>query len=148
MQLALADLRPPTPGPEPLLELVYHGNPRVKKNSQQIVTFKDGRRPILVSSPEYRKAEKEAVRELANVLLGHDDLLPLDRDGRELRVQALFYLGKRQHPDLDGLISAAADILEAAGVLENDYRIVSWDGTRRFRDADNPRTEIAIWQEA
>ena len=33
---------------------------------------------------------------------------------------------------------------EAAGVLANDYAIESWDGSRRYRDAANPRTEVTI----
>ena len=61
-----------------------------------------------------------------------------------LHVEARFYLGKRQRPDLDGLIAACADILEAAKVIENDYWIESWDGTRRHRDIERPRTEVFI----
>ena len=54
----------------------------------------------------------------------------------------------RSKPDLINLEEATADILEVAGVVENDRNIVSWDGSRIMGiDRDNPRVEIEI-QEA
>lgn len=61
-----------------------------------------------------------------------------------VNVEAHFYLGPRQAPDFDGLLNACGDILEAAGVIPNDYWISSWDRTRRHRDTANPRTEVTI----
>lgn len=131
-------------GDSPLLTIVYHGNPETKKNSPQIVTFKDGRRPMVFPSREYRRAEKAAVKEIHASVLGNPWTLPLDSAVGSVHVCALFYCGSRQRPDLDGLIAACADILQTAGVLANDYAVQSWDGTRRLRDRDNPRTEITI----
>jgi Holliday junction resolvase RusA-like endonuclease len=51
----------------------------------------------------------------------------------------------RSKPDLINLEEATADILEVAGVVENDRNIVSWDGSRIMGiDRDNPRVEIEI----
>lgn len=145
-QLALADL---AAGAEPIVSLVYEGKPAVKKNSQEIVVRGPGERPLLVPGADYRRAEREALRQIKawrewNALPAGE---PLGSPKRPVHVRALFYLGARQNPDLDGLLSACADILEGADVLANDYWIVSWDGSRRLRDVDNPRTEVSIWDE-
>ncbi len=51
----------------------------------------------------------------------------------------------RSKPDLINLEEATADILEVAGVVENDRNIVSWDGSRIMGiDRDSPRVEIEI----
>lgn len=49
-------------------------------------------------------------------------------------------------PDLVGLMQATADLLEAAGVLENDRLILSWQGTNiEGIDKNNPRAEISLY---
>ncbi len=52
---------------------------------------------------------------------------------------------RRWWPDLAGLIEATQDILEKAGIIENDRYVVSLDGTRIMGlDKGNPRAEILI----
>jgi Holliday junction resolvase RusA-like endonuclease len=54
----------------------------------------------------------------------------------------------RSKPDLNNLGAATADILEKAGIIENDRLIVSWDGSRIMGiDRENPRAEITIDRE-
>lgn len=135
------------------LHLVWHGNPTTKKNSQEIAArkakpgAKKPRRglsaltwpyvPFIVPGRAYKKALKSALVEL----VGQGRPVPAKT---ELWVEAHFYLGARQQPDLDGLFNACADILEAAGVIPNDYWIASWDGSRKHRDPGNPRTEVWV----
>jgi Holliday junction resolvase RusA-like endonuclease len=46
--------------------------------------------------------------------------------------------------DAVGYYQALADTLEAAGIVENDRLIVSWDGSRLAKDSDLPRVEIVL----
>ena len=51
----------------------------------------------------------------------------------------------KARPDLLNLEQATADILQKAGVIENDKNIYSFDGSRIAGvDKANPRTEIII----
>jgi hypothetical protein len=58
-------------------------------------------------------------------------------------VKALFYR-EALVGDAAGFYQALADTLEKGGIVENDRLIVSWDGSRLFKDADNPRVEVEI----
>jgi Holliday junction resolvase RusA-like endonuclease len=52
---------------------------------------------------------------------------------------------RRGSPDLLGLLQATADILEEAGVIDNDRNVVSFDGSQIMGvDKQNPRVEIEI----
>ena len=46
--------------------------------------------------------------------------------------------------DAVGYYQALADALEEAGIIENDRLVVSWDGSRLLKDADNPRIEVTL----
>lgn len=63
-------------------------------------------------------------------------------------VEAVFYREKNLG-DLAGFITSLADVLEAAGIVENDRLIVGWpmprDGDEPMRkDAERPRLELWI----
>ena len=60
-----------------------------------------------------------------------------------IAVRAIVYR-QREAGDLAGYIQAIGDILETAGVVENDERIKSWDGTRLAKDAHYPRIELEL----
>lgn len=66
-------------------------------------------------------------------------------------VKCLYWLpDQRWWPDLVGLLQATSDILEKAGILENDRLIIGYDGSRiAGLDKRNPRVEIEIqkWQD-
>lgn len=68
---------------------------------------------------------------------------PIDRP---CQLWVSYYMPNRAGwPDLVGLMQATADLLEEAGILENDRLIVSWDFTRIADiDKDYPRTEIEV----
>lgn len=69
---------------------------------------------------------------------------PLDRP---CQVLAEYYMPNRAGwPDLVGLMQATADLLEEAGVLENDRLIYGWTETRiKGIDKGRPRVEIVIY---
>jgi len=60
-------------------------------------------------------------------------------------MKILYYMPTKARPDLLNLEQATADILQKAGVIENDKNIYSFDGSRIAGvDKANPRTEILI----
>jgi Holliday junction resolvase RusA-like endonuclease len=63
-----------------------------------------------------------------------------------VHVKALYWLpDKRWWPDLIGLLQGSADLLEKAGIIENDRQIESWDGSRIMGiDKNAPRAELTI----
>ena len=62
-------------------------------------------------------------------------------------MKLLYYMPTKFEPDLLNLAEATCDILELAGVIENDKNIYSFDGSRIMeKDKANPRAEIEIEQ--
>ena len=93
----------------------------------------------MMQSEAYCDYEKFALKHL----LQYGNIEPLRGS---LHVQALYYLpDKRWWPDLSGLIQATGDILEKAGLIENDRDIKRWDGSEIVGiDKEHPRVEILI----
>jgi Holliday junction resolvase RusA-like endonuclease len=126
--------------------LVVDGPPASKKNSQQLGYVGKkcpacGRALMRIfPSKDYRNWERSALKQLAPQW--HDP--PLGSKDQILWVRAVFYLAKRQRPDLTNLEEAVGDLLEKAGVITNDYWIGSWDGSRKAKDWEEPRVEITI----
>lgn len=116
------------------MEIVIYGQPRTKKNSSQIA-FKGNKRVILPSKA-FKEYEKVALVQLARVQAVHGPV----------SVRCRYYLQNRKSwPDLVGLLQATSDILQAAGVIDNDKYIVNYDGSEiAGLDKDNPRAEITI----
>lgn len=118
------------------MEIVIQGQPRTKKNSSQIA-FRGNKRVILPSKA-YKAYERVALIQLARVQAVHGPI----------SVMCRYYLQNRAHwPDLVGLLQATSDILQAAGVIDDDKYIVNYDGSMiAGLDKDNPRVEIIIHQ--
>lgn len=116
------------------MEIVIYGQPRTKKNSSQIA-FKGNKRVILPSKA-FKTYEKVALMQLARVQAVHGPVA----------VRCCYYLQNRAHwPDLVGLLQATSDILQAAGVIDDDKYIVNYDGSKIAGiDKDRPRAEITI----
>ena len=56
----------------------------------------------------------------------------------------IYYKGHR--PDLSGALESIGDCLQGI-VWADDAQIESWDGSRRYHDLKNPRTEITVrWE--
>ena len=46
--------------------------------------------------------------------------------------------------DAVGFYQAIGDALQHYSILDDDKRIVSWDGSRLLKDAERPRVEIVL----
>lgn len=116
---------------------VIPGNLPRKSNSRVFVTRKDGSKALIKSSTARAYAETFALfvpPELKGANLGSlkEDLL----------IIANVYYQSR-HSDLS--IELFLDLLEEVGVIEND-RYVREQLIFGFKDKDNPRTEVALYQ--
>lgn len=125
-------------------EYIIMGDPRTKKNSQQIVG--GGKRCPACGKPAKQwimqsKANKVYTRDAVRQLQG----APKAPAGR-LNVKALFYMKTRRRVDLLNLLEAVDDILTEAGIIDDDNASIigGHDGSRVLYDPHNPRTEICI----
>lgn len=118
------------------VEFIIKLKPITKKNSQQIVTGKNGR-PFIIPSAAYKKYEKACKPFMPKVAE------PIDYP---VNVKAIFYMQTKRKVDLTNLHEALHDILVKYGVLEDDnFKIIqSTDGSRVSYDKWNPRTEVEI----
>jgi hypothetical protein len=110
---------------------------RSKKNSKRIFTNPHSRRKIVIPSEGYEKwrvdAQKWAVMSIDR------SVFPLDEPCSVCAV--IYYKGNR--PDLSGALESIGDVFE--GLLwKNDKHIMSWDGSRLWKDNAFPRIELKV----
>jgi len=122
------------------LIIVIPGRPVTKKNSPVMIAGRN----LILPSKSYRKYKDFCIGTKKNPgwLMQWGNI----QFSGPVRIDALYYLPNLAHfPDLCGLFQATGDILEAAGIIENDRNIVSW-GVSRIAgiDKENPRVEITI----
>jgi len=119
-------------------KLKLYGRPVTKKNHQRIVRNRKTGQPLVIPSKQYKAYERDALRQLMTY-----------RGPRYkgcVRVSARYYMpNRRGHPDLLGLLQATCDILEAAGIIEDDQLVRDFSGSRIMGvDREDPRVEIEI----
>ena len=123
---------------------VIPGRPITKKNSQRI--FRAGRgkgKPFIVQSAAYNRFERNSVKELLAIR-------PHETIKNNVDVCIKYYMPNHvSWPDLIGLLQATSDILEKAGIIENDKNIKHYGFRNNHSeivgvDKDNPRTEIRL----
>ncbi len=113
------------------------GAPATKKNSQRIIVNKATGRPMIIGGNSARGWEQNAILQLAS---------QWHRPGaldQAVRMSATVYR-ERATGDLLNYLAAVSDALEKARVVTNDRWIVSLDGCRMDKDAENPRVEITL----
>lgn len=137
----------------PIKLLIDQADPATKKTKGQIAMVHG--RPRMFPSKSYRKWVKEA--RVSVLEPAHHPPIPI---AHGVHVVATFYRA-REYGDLLGYMQALADFLElcmdcrntpkrctcpggAQAVLANDKFILSWDGTRMFKDASDPRVKVVI----
>ena len=120
------------------MKLVILGAPRTKKTHQRIIKV-NGKPRIIPAAANKLWAEK-AIWQLKSAWAQMRQQVPLDCN---VNVRALFYR-EANVGDAVGYYQALADALEAAGVVENDRQVVSWDGSRLLKDNKNPRIELEL----
>lgn len=122
------------------IQLILPGSIRSKKNSK-VATIIGGknkpRRAIILPSAAYKKWEQGVISSLGK------ETTQRAKIASEIQVAAVAYV-KGVLPDLSGMLESVGDCLEKAGIIENDKQIKSWDGSRVYRDKDNPRTIVEI----
>lgn len=118
---------------------VIFGKPVSKKNGKKIIRTRSGR-PMIISNSDVLAWERDAVRQLKRQWM-HDHPIP---KGILLNARIVSYCAKRQRSDASNLYEAPQDALQEAGILENDYWIVSHNGSKRLVDDENPRVEITL----
>lgn len=115
---------------------VIKGPPRTKKNHQRIAKRKDGV-PFILQAKTATAWAKSAVWQLQAQHTGQPPFRdPVNLSARVYRDRAT--------GDLVNYLQAISDALEAAGVVENDRLIVSFDGCRLLKDAERPRVELEL----
>lgn len=122
------------------------GDPVSKKNSQRIVLLhckgtngKPITRPMIAPSALYKKYEKKALKELA-------DVAPFDTSIGPVNIKCIYYTKTLRNVDLTNLLEATDDILVKTRIIPDDGRkyVGGHDGSRIYHDKDNPRVEIEI----
>ena len=105
-----------------------------KKNSLQKTRYG------LVQGKAYREYAKDALWQLK---CHRRPIKPIDC---AVAMTAKYYMPNRKGwPDLFGLVQATADILESAGIIEDDGYIAQIDGSMIAGiDAEDPRVEITV----
>lgn len=116
------------------VNLTILGPPRTKKTHQQIVWVKG--KPRIIPSKPFREWENNAIPQIKAQWKG-------DPISEKIKVTAIFYR-QAATGDLNNYMQALADTLQNAGVIKNDSLIESWDGSRKLKDAKNPRVEVKI----
>jgi len=102
-----------------ILTFFIPGRPATKKTGQRIV--KCGKFHKILPSEAYEVYEEYCLIWLKRIK---------ERFTGKVKVSAVYTMpDRRSWPDLVGLMQATGDILERAGIIENDRDIVSWDGS-------------------
>lgn len=118
------------------LRLWLPGDPRTKKNSQQIHVR--GSRRWIAPSEAYRQYAADCALRIPSAARLHID--------RPVNVQCVYHMATRRKTDLVNLLEATLDILVAAGVLADDNSRIaaSHDGSRVQYDRERPGVDILI----
>src|SRR5574343_846432 len=123
-----------------LLKITIPGTPRTKKNSQIMVKGRN----LILPSKAYQEYYKFCIGTKRNpgwlMQWGNACFT------KPVHVCCQYWFpNHKSRPDLVGLLQATSDLLEAAGIIENDRLIVSYDGSYIVGiDKENPRAEIII----
>ena len=118
-----------------LFKCTISGRCAVKKNNKRV--FKRHGRTIVLSSEKVLAWER-----LALPLIIRAKTRPMIDFPVEARFK--FYFKNRQHePDVSNLTEAPQDLLQKAGVIQNDKLIVRIVAEKFF--GEEPRTEIELW---
>lgn len=102
-----------------MVKFFIPGRPATKKTGQRIVWVK--KRARILPSEAYEVYEEYCLFWLKRIK---------ERFTGKVKVSAIYTMpDRRSWPDLCGLLQATGDVLERAGIIENDRDIVSWDGS-------------------
>jgi Holliday junction resolvase RusA-like endonuclease len=122
------------------ITLIIPGPPGIKKNKRKIMmNFRTGK-PFIGKNERAANIEEMAIM----VLKDQKNKLGLKTITEPVNAKFSFYLPTKRRVDLSNLLGLPEDALEKSGIIENDCLIHGLDGSRKFYDKENPRTEIEI----
>lgn len=110
------------------------GRPISKKNSRRI--FRRGRKLVNIPSSAYEKWENHALVQLMGV--------EKPRISTPVHIEYIFTFKGKMQSDLDNIEAGINDILEKAGIIEDDVLIEGKSVPRVKRGAKDWMTEIII----
>lgn len=115
---------------------VILGECRTKKTSQRLIVTPSGKRKILPSKA-HEKWANDAQLQVQSQWRGGRALTCM------INMTARFFRAT-DDADLGNLIAGVCDVLEAAGVVRDDWSIRGLDGSRIYVDEKNPRVEAVL----
>ena len=117
------------------INLTIEGRPISKKNSRQHVTTRDGRK-FVIPSEAFRTFQQIALAQLnqyRNIqLIG------------PYKVSYRFFMKGNLDADMDNLIAGVNDILQEAGIIDNDKNIRKFGESEKIAGNKDWKTEICI----
>lgn len=120
------------------MNLILHGRPITKKNSQRIVSI--GGRPRILPSERYTEYAENCKFQIR--LSGMENM----RIAAPINLKCVYYMPTKHRVDLVNLLEATCDILVDSGVIQDDNCkiVASHDGCYVTYDKYDPRVEISI----
>ena len=117
------------------VKFVLYGDPKTKKNSQQIAYYRG--KPFIMQGGKYTAYANDILWQIRF----HEEPI-----SEPVNVKVVYYRNSKRRVDLGNLLAATCDILIDGGVLKDDNRdiVASHDGSRVYYDKENPRAEITI----
>lgn len=115
------------------MKIIFHGQPVTKKNSRQIVNA--GGKTVILPSEAYMEYAIWCIRQIK-----YSQMKKIDHP---VQIKYEYFMGSKRKTDLDNLIAATNDILQAGEVLADDAWIMSLEAVKGY-DRDDPRVEITI----
>lgn len=125
-----------------LFQTVIPGRVVSKKNSKRIVSIGgNSKRQYVIPSEAYLVWSRHALVELRQQRIMN---LSIALSG-PLELEIRFYFQNHQHElDLDNCLGGPLDVLQKAGIIENDKQIVAIRAEKHF--GHEPRTEIKLFK--
>jgi len=120
-----------------LYNQIIHGEPKTKKNSQNIFINKKTGKRFITQSEAYQQYEMSCGLQLEKI--PEPISVPVN-------VKCIFYRSTNRVVDLPNLLNAMDDILVKYGIIKDDnFRIVrTHNGSTVYVDKEHPRVEITI----
>ena len=126
------------------VKLVVFGDPRTKKNHQQILGR--GKRCPICGKPERQWIGQGAPYEAYRAEFLRQISWSWEPVSRPVNIRCVYYAAVMRRVDLLNLLASTDDLLVEAGVLADDNAsiVISHDGSRVRYDKEEPRVEIFI----
>lgn len=114
---------------------------RSKKNNRPIFFNRKTKRPFLGKSKKYKEFETQAIA----LFKKQKEELKIDTPiTKTVKTKYLFYYSGAQKADLCNLITTLNDIIQDAGIIENDKQIKSIEGAEIFANSGVDRCEVFL----